>query len=77
MAMVRYIDRDGDSGILAYELGPHWIHVQFKDGSVYEYTEVSAGVAQLATMKRLAQSGDGLNRFINLYVKQGYSRKVR
>lgn len=77
MAMVRYIDRDGDSGIFAYELGPHWIHVQFKDGSVYEYTEVSAGVAQLATMKRLAQSGDGLNRFINLHVKKGYSRKVR
>ena len=75
--MQRYIDRDNDSGILAYETGPGWIHVQFKDGSVYEYTEVSAGRAQLATMQRLAMSGDGLNRFINLHVKKGYSRRVR
>lgn len=75
--MVRYIDRDGDSGILAYEIGSHWILVQFKDGSVYEYTDVSAGRAQLAVMKRLAQSGDGLNRFINLHAKKGYSRRLR
>lgn len=77
MAWQRYIDRDNDSGVVAYEMGPGRILVEFNTGSVYEYTDVSAGAAQIATMHRLAQSGDGLNRFINLHVRKGYSRRVR
>jgi hypothetical protein len=51
--------------------------VQFKGGSVYEWTESSCGAAAIATMHQLATSGDGLNRFINLNVKKGYTRKIR
>ncbi|MBX3133434.1 MAG: hypothetical protein KF689_08645 [Gemmatimonadaceae bacterium] len=77
MGMQTYIDRDRDSGIRAYQLGPGWIHVQFKDGSVYEWTDRSCGHSNIAMMHRLAVAGDGLNRFINLHVKKTYSRKVR
>lgn len=77
MAMQRYIDRDNDSGVAAYDVGPGWIHVQFKDGAIYEYTDASAGAAAISTMQALAASGDGLNAYINRHVKKGYSRRIR
>ncbi len=75
--MKQYRDFDKDSGIAAYDCGPDWIHVQFKTGSVYEYTYSSAGQRNIEKMKRLANSGDGLNSFINKNVLKLYSRKVR
>jgi len=74
--MKHYANLDGDSGVAAYEYGPDWIHVQFSTGSVYEYTYGSAGSMNIETMKRLADSGDGLNAFINTTVKKSYSRRV-
>jgi len=38
--MERYRDINGDSGVLAYETGPDFIRVQFKDHSVYLYTYI-------------------------------------
>ncbi|MDB6095174.1 MAG: hypothetical protein JWM32_2736 [Verrucomicrobia bacterium] len=75
--MKRYGNRSGNSGVVAYESGPDWIQVQFVDGHVYEYTRASAGAENLATMKRLAQSGSGLSTFISTAVKSGYSKRVR
>ena len=75
MAMKRYIDRDNDSGVAFYDYGPGWIHVQFDTGATYEYTDASAGSHHISTMQRLADTGDGLNRYINLHVKKGYARK--
>ena len=75
--MERYRNRGGDSGIVAYEKGPDSITVKFSDGSVYLYTNQSAGSANIEHMKRLAITGEGLNSFINRWVKKGYARKLR
>ncbi|GAB1343108.1 hypothetical protein [Gemmatimonas sp.] len=75
--MKQYRDVDHDSGVAAYEDGPGYIVVQFKDGAVYEYTDATAGASNIAEMKRRAAAGDGLNAFINKYVRKGYSRRVR
>lgn len=75
--MTPYRDIDGDSNVSAYEYGSDWIQVQFKDGSVYEYTSLSAGQSNIDTMKRLADAGEGLNSFIQRQVRKGYSRKMR
>ena len=75
--MQPYIDLGGDSGIAAYEYGHDWIRVQFKHGGTYEYRSSVIGSTHLSTMKSLADSGDGLNAYINTNpdVKKGYSSK--
>jgi hypothetical protein len=75
--MERYRDINGDAGILAYETGPDFIRVQFKDNSVYLYTYASAGSHNIERMKSLAAAGDGLNAFINTNVNKAYARKER
>ena len=74
-----YTDRNGDSGISAYEYGEDWIRVQFKHGGTYEYRSSGVGASHIDTMKNLADSGDGLNSYINQnpVVKKGYSSKSR
>jgi hypothetical protein len=75
--MKTYTDTNGDSGISAYDYGEDWIRIQFKFGGTYEYRSSGIGLAHLATLKRLADSGDGLNTYINKNpdVKKGYSSK--
>ena len=75
--MERYRDVDGDSGVIGYETGSDYIRVQFSDNSVYLYTYVSAGAANVEQMKKLAVAGDGLNAFINKNVRKRYARKER
>ena len=72
-----YKNLDGDSGIVAYELGPDWIEIEFRRGSFrfYRYTYQSAGQNAVEEMKRLAGFGDGLNSYIKLHVKDGYASK--
>ena len=75
--MKTYIDIDGDSGISAYDYGDNCIRVQFSHGGIYEYHSSKIGSSHIATMKRLADSGDRLNTYINTHpkVKKGYSSK--
>jgi hypothetical protein len=75
--MERYMNLGGDSGVFGYVLGDGSIKVQFKDGSVYEYTNASAGAAAIVTMHRLATAGQGLNSYISTTVRNSYSRKIR
>lgn len=76
--MKPYQNLSGDSGIRAYEYGPDWIQIQFEHGGTYKYTSSGIGAANLKTLKRLANSGDELNTFINSHpaVKDGYSRRL-
>jgi hypothetical protein len=69
--------RDVESGVAAYDIGQSHIDVQFKDGSVYRYTSLSAGRANIDEMARLARAGDGLNTFINQVVRKRYSARLR
>ena len=71
--MIKYLDIDNDSGIEAYEIGLDKISVKFKKKKkIYVYSYASAGKENIEHMKKLAQSGDGLNSFINLNVKYKY-----
>ena len=75
--MERYKNLSEDSGVLAYELSPGAIVVQFTNGWKYEYTDHSAGASAVATMQRLARSGKGLSGFISANVRDAYVRKFR
>ncbi|MCT2563621.1 hypothetical protein [Chryseobacterium herbae] len=75
--MERYSNNNGDSGVSGYSIGSDYIEVEFSTGSIYEYTYSSAGKANIEMMIDLARSGSGLNGFINRYVKNKYSRKIR
>ena len=75
--MELYRDVDGDSGVAAYERGPDFIRVAFTTGAIYLYTYASAGAQHIETMKQLAASGDGLNAYINRWVRKGYAARER
>ncbi len=75
--MERYANLGRDSNIASYEFGAGSITVQFNDGSVYLYTNQSSGSKNLAEMQRLAQVGQGLNSFINRFVRKCYAQKLR
>ena len=62
--MKRYGNLSGNSGVIAYELGPESIVVQFQDRQKYRYTTARAGPAAIAAMKSLALAGQGLSTFI-------------
>lgn len=51
------------------------IWVRFGDGSEYQYTFASAGMLHVQKMKQLAADGQGLNGYINRYVRMGYAAK--
>jgi hypothetical protein len=71
------MNRGGDSGIAAYEIGDDSITVQFSDGAVYLYTSQSAGAIALAEMQHLARAGRGLNGYIRRVVRKGYAQRLR
>ncbi len=75
--MTKYLNKNGDSGILSYEIQADGILVQFSDFSEYLYTNLSAGINNIVQMKELAMQGYGLNSFINKHVRTGYQSKVR
>ena len=75
--MQRYTNRSGESGVVAYELGPDWIAVKFSEGSVYRYDGKRPGRPFVAEMKRLAERGQGLSTYISRVVRENYAIKWR
>ena len=75
--MQRYGNLSGESGVIAYDVSPGAIVVQFNNGWKYEYTEGSAGAAAIADMQRLARAGRGLSSYISVHVRDAYARKFR
>jgi hypothetical protein len=73
----RYANRNGNSGVVAYEIAADSITVKFAEGWLYEYTNESAGADNVDHMKRLAASGQGLSAFISTAVRDKYARKFR
>ena len=73
--MQRYMNLGGDSGVEGYEIGPDYIVVKFKTTvRTYTYSYESAGEEAVEIMKEKARSGEGLNEFINRYVRDKYVR---
>lgn len=73
--METYKNLGGDSGILYFEIGSDYIRVEFDDEAIYTYTYASAGEYNIEEMKKIATSGEGLNSFINKYVRKKYASK--
>jgi hypothetical protein len=73
--MENYKNLSGRSGVASFQIGNDNITVRFKDGGEYIYSNGSAGVSSIATMKELATNGSGLNTFINTHVKENYESK--
>lgn len=71
----RYANRSGNSGVVAYEIGPDFIQVKFQDGRVYAYTYAKPGASQVEAMKALAASGKGLSTYISQEVKTNFESK--
>ncbi len=68
--METYRNSGGNSGVLAYEIGSDHILIRFSGNSrIYSYSYSKAGQHHVETMKRFAESGSGLNSYINRYVK--------
>ncbi len=71
--MERYRNSSGSSGVSAYEIGSDYILVKFSGTArTYRYSYRKAGQNHVENLKRLAQSGSGLNSYINSYVKNLY-----
>lgn len=51
------------------------IEVEFGDGSIYGYSESSAGASNVQKMIQLANAGQGLNAWINKNVRKRYAYK--
>ncbi len=75
--MERYADLNGDSVVFSFQAGSDYIAVLFSNGSAYEYDYARPGRECVERMKELARSGSGLNRYINQFVKDNYSHKIR
>ncbi len=71
-----YMNLGGDSNVASYEEGADFIRVTFKAGGTYEYTNASAGAANIAQMKILARAGQGLSSYISRYVRKAYASKM-
>lgn len=70
-----YSNGSGFSRIIAYEVGPDFLRVLFPGETAYTYSAASAGADNVAEMKRLAQSGEGLLTYINANVRYAYASK--
>jgi hypothetical protein len=74
--MQPYKALDGDSGVVSFEIGDGWIKVEFQTGGGYLYNSSAPGALHVAEMQRLATLGDGLNTYINKYVRDAYAEKL-
>ena len=62
-------------GVVAFEVGPDWIDVQFTSGWVYRFSHQRPGRLRVDHMKSLAMSGQGLSTFISRHVKNRYESR--
>jgi hypothetical protein len=75
--MERYGNLNADSGVDAYEIGPDWIKVRFRNGPTYVYDSVKPGAEHVARMQELARAGRGLSTYISQHVQKAFSRTER
>ena len=74
---VRYKNLGGASKVLRYEIRKDVVTIEFKNNSVYNYSNQSAGEENIAKMKTLATAGKGLSTFIEASLKDRFMRKIR
>jgi Arc/MetJ family transcription regulator len=62
-----------ESGIVAFDIGPGSITLEFAGGDRYVYTDESVGPATISTMQVLAKAGRGLSAFLATDLRGRYS----
>ncbi len=75
--MTQYGNLGGTSGVAAFDIGPAHITVLFRCGKEYLYDYSSNGKTNVESMKSLAQSGKGLNTFMNKSLNGKFARRLR
>lgn len=75
--LIRYADRQGDSGVTGYAFGRDFIVVEFRSHDLYRYDYTKPGRTEVQIMKRLAAAGSGLATFINQHVREDYAEKLK
>jgi hypothetical protein len=75
--MKPYANRQGQSGVVAYETGEKFIKVKFVDGRIYLYDYRVPGRADVEQMKKLAKIGKGLSTYISVNVRKRYAEKIQ
>lgn len=71
--MKPYMNYNGKSGVVEYDTGVDWFLVRFRDSSLYLYTEKSTAAEHIYQMRRLAETGSGLNSYLNRVVGKQYA----
>ena len=64
-------------GVLAFDIQPDAIDVEFTSGWVYHFSYQKPGAPRVERMKQLAESGHGLSTFINRHVRNRYEFRRR
>ncbi|HEX6163513.1 MAG TPA: hypothetical protein VFZ31_09115 [Vicinamibacterales bacterium] len=64
-------------GVLAYEIQPDAIDVEFTSGWIYHFSYQKPGALRVERMKELAESGHGLSTFISKHVKNRFESRRR
>jgi hypothetical protein len=73
--LTRYGSLDGDSGVIAYQIGDDWIKLEFP-GKLYLYNHSSAGIDKIEPMKDRARAGRGLASYVSRHVREGYAFRL-
>jgi hypothetical protein len=71
-----YRNRDGNSGVGAYQLLDDGIIVRFVEDGTYRYGPERPGRYHVGQMKSLAMAGRGLATYINRYVRDKYEERL-
>jgi len=74
--MQTYKGRDGRSGIEGFEIQPDAITLRFRSDGTYRYDATKPGLHHVHRMQRLARLGNGLNTYVNKYVRKNYAAKL-
>ncbi|MDG9729312.1 hypothetical protein OXI21_02625 [Ignatzschineria sp. RMDPL8A] len=75
--MTPYLNLVGYSGVSAYDVQDDGIVIQYSNGAEYLYSYEKPGKDDVEEMIRLAEIGEGLNRFVNRRVKQNYEKRLK
>ena len=70
--MEAYPKSGNSSAINGYEIYADRIYVRYQGGRVYGYSYDSAGAVHVEEMKRLAEAGEGLTRYIRKNVSKDF-----
>jgi hypothetical protein len=74
--MQPYKNLSGDSGVVAYQIGPDYIDIEFNDGKRYHYNDKTPGREHVEAMKQRARRGADLATYINQHVRERFASRL-